>query len=78
MAKALPTRHYTHPMICDPLSYKWFPNRNNGQRRKQVPSDLRKEKKKCLRPYKKVVTIPMISTDLYYAEDQYDERQEPW
>ena len=45
MAKALPIRHYTHPMICDPLSYKWFPNRNNGQRRKQVPSDLKKERK---------------------------------
>ena len=30
MAKALPKGHYTHPMICDPLNYKWFPSRNNG------------------------------------------------
>ena len=47
--------------------------------KKETKSSFRFKKKNRLRPYKKVVkTIPVYSTDLDYAKDQYDKRQEPW
>ena len=57
---------------------EWFPNKKQWARK--VTKFLQIFKNKTPKTFwKKVVeTIPMISTDLYYAKDQYDKRQEMW
>ena len=78
MARALPKGHYIHPIMCDPLSYNKMVSEQK-QWAKGNKSSFRFKKENRLRPYKKVVkTIPAYSTDLNYAKDQYDKRQEPW
>ena len=45
MAKALPIRHYTHPIRCDPLSYDNMVSKQKqwANKRKQVPSDFERK-----------------------------------